>query len=120
MRPRGAGASTGLSPVTHSILRIPNAVAPNTSACRLARVRSRAAICMTGSAPCSRAILLQAQEVMRGVAEALSVKFMAVTYGLTSSMLLISLLVETESGGAISQATTNFPARRARSRGLTR
>ena len=65
---------------------------------------------MTGSAPRSIAILLHAQEVIRGVADALSVKLMAVTYGLTRSMLLVSLLVEADNGGVISQATTNSPA----------
>ena len=49
---------------------------------------------------------------MRGVAEALSVKLMAVTYGLTSSIFCISLLVDMHNGGAISQATTNSPALR--------
>src|SRR3989337_2164186 len=83
------------------------AVAPRISACRLARVRSRAAICMTGSAPFSIANLLHAHEVMRGVADALSVKLMAVTYGLTRLMFSINFFVDILNGGAISQATTN-------------
>ena len=40
-----------LSPDRHRMLRTPSAVAPITSDCRPTRVRSRAAICITGSAP---------------------------------------------------------------------
>ena len=51
LRPIGAGPIRPLSPERHSMLRMPSALAPITSDCRLVRVRSRAAICITGSAP---------------------------------------------------------------------
>src|SRR5215216_4202205 len=71
---RGEEESLALSPVTHRILRTPRAEAPITSLCRFERERLRAAICITGSAPLSNATWLHADEVIRGVAEALSVK----------------------------------------------
>ena len=52
---------------------------------------------------------------MRGVAEGESVKLIAATYGLTSSMFWISFLVAMVSGGATSEVTTNSPAFRRRS-----
>jgi len=61
------------------MLRTPSALAPMTSDWRPMRVRSRAAICMTGSAPCWRASRLHARLDMRGVAEGLSVKLTAAT-----------------------------------------
>ena len=63
-------------------------------------------------APFSMANLLQAQDVIRGVAEALSVKLIAVTYGFTELMFSEQFLVDMLKGGAISQATTNSPALR--------
>ena len=79
MRPRGAGAIFMLSPEMHRMLRMPRSAAPITSDCRPTRVRSRAAICITGSAPCLRDRTEHAQEAVRGVADGLSVKFTAAT-----------------------------------------
>ena len=56
---------------------MPSAAAPRISACSPMRVRSRAAICMTGSTPCWIASAEQASDDMRGVADGLSVKFAA-------------------------------------------
>ncbi len=58
---------------------MPSALAPITSACRPMRVRSRAAICITGSAPSCIAIVLHARLDMRAVADGLSVKLIAAT-----------------------------------------
>ena len=88
---------------------MPKADAPNTSPCKLARVRSLAAICITGSAPLSIANLLHAHEVIRGVADALSVKLIAVTYGFTRLMFSTSFFTEVLRGGVISHAMTNSP-----------
>src|SRR5262245_49591324 len=107
---RGEGESLALSPVTHNTFRTPNAVAPMISLCKLPRDRFRADICRTGSASCSIAILLHAQDDMRGIAVILSVKFNAVTNGLIASMLRINLSVEEVDGGLISHVTTNSPA----------
>ena len=54
---------------------------PSTSACRPTLVRSRAAICITGSAPFWTAMVLHAQLDMRGVAEGQSVKLIAADIG---------------------------------------
>src|SRR5512133_969727 len=99
MRLRGVAESQALSPVRQRILRAPIALAPMAEDCRVMRVTSRAAIWNTGSAPRCTATAEQAQEDMRGVADAPSVKLTAVTYGLTRSILLFNLLVETVMGG---------------------
>jgi len=78
-RPSGGGPMRPLSPESTSTLRTPRALAPSISDCSVARVRSRPCICMTGSAPCCRAIVLQARLDMRAVAEGLSVKLTAAT-----------------------------------------
>ena len=123
--PSGCGKSTllrllaGLEDITSGEMNFDgnmvNALAPTTSACRPTRVRSRAAICITGSAPRWIATVLQAQEDMRGVAEGLSVKLIAATYGLTRSILEESFLVRMVMGGATSAVTTNSPDFRRRS-----
>ncbi len=85
MRPCGAGPVRGWSPVRHNTLRMPSAVAPRMVLCAPMRVRSRAAICITGSTPCWTAMAEQTSDDMRGVAEGLSVKFTASTCGLSIS-----------------------------------
>ena len=104
-----------LSPERQSMFLMPIAAAPITSDCRPVRVRSRAAICMTGSAPFSMAILLQAMLDIRGVAEGQSVKFTAAVWFLTMLMCLVSRRVAVLAGGATSVVTTNSPAFRRRS-----
>ena len=99
----------GLSPEIHRTLNIPILFKPTISDCNPQRVVSRAAICSTGSALRSIAVLLQAILDIFGCAEEESVKLMAETHGLTSSISLISLPVLAPRGGVTSVATTNSP-----------
>ena len=58
---------------------MPSPAAPIASDSSATRERSRAWSCITGSSPSSRQSLLEAMLLMRAAADALSVKFAAVT-----------------------------------------
>ena len=107
----GEGPIFALSPVTQRIFFIPRLFIPITDDCNPVLVVSRAAICRTGSAPLSKAVLQHARLDIRGRADEESVKLIADTQGFTEAISFISFFVFELKGGVISVAMTNFPSR---------
>jgi hypothetical protein len=111
MRPRGLGAIFMLSPEMHRMLRIPRRRAHESSLQAHARAVAGGDLHDRFGAAISTRHLRAGPGGMRGVAEGLSVKLIAATYGLMFDVICTSSSVDLhERAARLRLATTNSPA----------